>query len=163
MKKKNKDEEKCKENEKKERKKRRGEEEMKKKRENNIKKKERMKQIIRKIKDTEENIRGLIKYCVEAKVYGILIWDMGLTLREGDREYFYEQLDKYFPGLKRRYIATYGNQYEITSPNNTYLMRILHEECRKHGIICGTSELFSYMKKFETKTKVQQMSLFDIY
>ena len=111
---------------------------------------------------TEENIRGLIKQCVEAKVYGILLWNMGVTMREGDREYFYAQLDKHFPGVKKKYIATYGNQYEIVSPNNANLMRILHEECRKHGIICGTSELFSYMKQFETKEKVQQMSLFDL-
>lgn len=113
------------------------------------------------INDTEENIRGLIKYCVEAKVYGILLWDMGVTLREGDREYFYKKLDEHFPGLKRRYINTYGNQYMITSPNNDKLMRIVREECQKHGIVCGSDVLFSYMKKFETKVNIEQMNLFD--
>lgn len=113
------------------------------------------------INDTEENIRGLIKFCVEAKVYGILLWDMGVTLREGDREYFYKKLDEHFPGLKRRYINTYGNQYMITSPNNDKLMRIVREECRKHGIVCGSDVLFSYMKQFETKVNIEQMSLFD--
>lgn len=113
------------------------------------------------INDTEENIRGLIKFCVEAKVYGILLWDMGVTLREGDREYFYKKLDEHFPGLKRRYINTYGNQYMITSPNNDKLMKIVREECRKHGIVCGSDVLFSYMKQFETKVNIEQMSLFD--
>ncbi|MBS5932363.1 MAG: radical SAM protein [Clostridiales bacterium] len=113
------------------------------------------------INDTEENIRGLIKFCVEAKVYGILLWDMGVTLREGDREYFYKKLDEHFPGLKRRYINTYGNQYMITSPNNDKLMRIVREECQKHGIVCGSDVLFSYMKQFETKVNIEQMSLFD--
>lgn len=113
------------------------------------------------INDTEENIRGLIKFCVEAKVYGILLWDMGVTLREGDREYFYKKLDEHFPGLKRRYINTYGNQYMITSPNNNKLMRIVREECQKHGIVCGSDVLFSYMKQFETKVNIEQMSLFD--
>lgn len=113
------------------------------------------------INDTEENIRGLIKYCVEAKVYGILLWDMGVTLREGDREYFYKKLDEHFPGMKSRYINTYGNQYMITSPNNDKLMRILKEECQKHGIVCGSDVLFSYMKQFETKVNIEQMSLFD--
>ena len=113
------------------------------------------------INDTEENIRGLIKYCVEAKVYGILLWDMGVTLREGDREYFYKKLDEHFPGMKNRYINTYGNQYMITSPNNGKLMRILREECQKHGIVCGSDVLFSYMKQFETKLNIEQMSLFD--
>lgn len=113
------------------------------------------------INDTEENIRGLIKFCVEAKVYGILLWDMGVTLREGDREYFYKKLDEHFPGLKRRYINTYGNQYMITSPNNDKLMRIVREECQKHGIVCGSDVLFSYMKQYETKVNIEQMSLFD--
>lgn len=113
------------------------------------------------INDTEENIRGLIKFCVEAKVYGILLWDMGVTLREGDRDYFYKKLDEHFPGLKRRYINTYGNQYMITSPNNDKLMRIVREECQKHGIVCGSDVLFSYMKQFETKVNIEQMSLFD--
>lgn len=113
------------------------------------------------INDTEENIRGLIKYCVEAKVYGILLWDMGVTLREGDREYFYKKLDEHFPGMRRRYINTYGNQYMIISPNNDKLMRILREECEKHGIVCGSDVLFSYMKQFESKVNIEQMSLFD--
>lgn len=113
------------------------------------------------INDTEENIRGLVRYCVEAKVYGVLLWNMGVTLREGDREYFYKKLDEHFPGLKRRYINTYGNQYMITSPDNDKLMRIVREECKKHGIVCGSDALFSYMKKFETKVNIEQMSMFD--
>lgn len=40
------------------------------------------------INDTEENIRGILEYCIEAKVYGVICFGMGLTLREGNREYF---------------------------------------------------------------------------
>lgn len=50
------------------------------------------------INDTEENIWGLLNYCVEAEVKGIVCFGIGLTLREGNREYFYQQLDKCFPG-----------------------------------------------------------------
>lgn len=113
------------------------------------------------INDTEENIRGLIKYCVEAKVYGILLWNMGVTLREGDREYFYQKLDEHFPGMKERYINMYGNQYMLTSPNNEKLMKILRDECKKYGILCESNSLFEYMKKFETKVNIKQLSLFD--
>ena len=42
-------------------------------------------------------------YCIEAGVHGIVNFGFGLTLREGDREYFYAQLDKHFPGMKQRY------------------------------------------------------------
>jgi DNA repair photolyase len=56
------------------------------------------------INDTEENLRGLLNYCIEAKVYGIICFGIGMTLREGDREYFYENLDRHFPGLKEKYM-----------------------------------------------------------
>jgi DNA repair photolyase len=48
------------------------------------------------INDTKENLIGILNYCIEARVYGIICFEMGLTLREGDREYYYKNLDKYF-------------------------------------------------------------------
>ena len=63
------------------------------------------------INDTEENISGILNLCIQAKVYGVLCFGMGLTLREGNREYFYAQLDRLFPGLKERYMRRYRNQY----------------------------------------------------
>ena len=56
------------------------------------------------INDTKENISGILDLCIEAKVYGIICFGMGLTLREGNREYFYDQLDRQFPGIKAKYI-----------------------------------------------------------
>ena len=70
------------------------------------------------INNTKENIEGLLSYCIEAKVKGIISFGMGLTLREGNREYFYEKLDRHFPGMKEKYIKNYGNSYIIDSPNN---------------------------------------------
>jgi len=111
------------------------------------------------INDTEENIRGLIKYCVEAKVHGILCFGMGMTLREGNREYFYEKLDEFFPGLRKRYENTYGNKYSIGSFNSQKLMRILKEECQKNNILLGTNEIFNYLREFPEKTV--QLNLFE--
>ena len=79
------------------------------------------------INDTEENIKGILNYCIEAKVYGVICFGMGLTLREGNREYFYSQLDRLFPYLKDKYIQTYGMQYQINSPNNATLMKLFHQ------------------------------------
>lgn len=112
------------------------------------------------INDTEENVRAIIEYCKEAKVYGILTFGMGVTLRDGDRQYFYQQLDKYFPGMKERYIKTFGDAYEVPSPNNNKLMAILKEECRKNNIVCDADELFRYMHTFEEKKHAEQLSLF---
>ena len=112
------------------------------------------------INDTEENIRGILGYCVEAGVKGIICFDMGVTLRDGDREYFYKALDKHFPGIKNKYIRTYGNAYDIPSPNNEKLLEIFKEVCVKNGMIYQIKECFQYLHEFPQK--YEQMSLFDI-
>ena len=114
------------------------------------------------INDTIENVSGLLDMCVEAKVKGIICFGMGLTLREGNREYFYRQLDLHFPGVKEKYIKTYGNQYEIASPNNDDLMRLFHKRCKDHGIMHDNDQIFGYLRQFEEKEKVEQLSLFDL-
>ncbi|MCF0106610.1 MAG: hypothetical protein HUJ53_07600 [Holdemanella sp.] len=58
------------------------------------------------INDSEENRIQLLNCCIEAKVYGIICFGFWLTLREGNREYFYQKLDEHFPGLKEKYIYT---------------------------------------------------------
>ena len=114
------------------------------------------------INDTKENVSGLLDMCVEAKVKGIICFGMGLTLREGNREYFYRQLDLHFPGVKEKYIKTYGNQYEIASPHNDDLMRLFHKRCKDHGIMHDNDQIFGYLRQFEEKEKVEQLSLFDL-
>lgn len=113
------------------------------------------------INDTEENIKGILNECVEAKVYGIICFGMGLTLREGNREYFYEQLDKVFPQMKEKYIQTYGTQYQISSPNNTRLMKLFHRLCEENGIVHDNRKIFEYLNKFEEKNKTVQLSFFE--
>ena len=112
------------------------------------------------INDTEENLRGILQYCIEAKVYGILCFGMGLTLREGSREYFYQKLDQYFPGLKKGYQKKYGNSYEVVSDHNDALMRIFYGVCREHGIVCDNDEIFRYLHQFEDKRYPEQICLF---
>lgn len=109
------------------------------------------------INDTEENIRGILDYCIEAKVHGIICLGMGLTLREGNREYFYKKLDKHFPGMKARYMERYKYAYEIPSPNNDKLMNLLKTTCKSHGILYNIEECFNYLHKFEDKNEIEQL------
>lgn len=113
------------------------------------------------INDTEENIRGILQYCIEAKVFGIICFGMGLTLREGSREYFYSQLDELFPKMKEKYIRHYGSQYVINSPNNIRLMKLFHQLCEENGIIHDNKQIFEYLNLFEQKQNSIQLSLFD--
>ena len=111
------------------------------------------------INDTEENLRGILDYCIRARVRGIICFGFGTTMREGSRDYFYKKLDEHFPGMKQRYIKTFGGSYECLSPNNDRLTEIFRDECRRHEILFKPEDVFGYLHKFETKEL--QMTLFE--
>lgn len=113
------------------------------------------------INDTPENIRGLLEQCADAGVCGILCFDMGVTLREGSREYFYANLDRLFPGLKERYVREYGNRYILNSPNNDALMELFHKTCEANGIMHDNGQIFRYLSAFEEKGSGIQASLWE--
>ncbi len=110
------------------------------------------------INDTRENIEGILDYCISAKVYGIITFGMGVTLREGDREYFYRALDRHFLGMKEKYHRKYGYSYELPSDRNRELMGLLQEKCRANGIVCDTDACFRYLREFPER--YEQLSLF---
>ena len=111
------------------------------------------------INDTEENLYGLLSYCKEAKPYGIIYGNMGLTLRNGDRQYYYKKLLEYFPGLITKYMDLYGEEYDVLPENSEKLRAILKEECDKNGILCDQEKLFTYMRAFEDKLAGKQMEM----
>ena len=111
------------------------------------------------INDTKENINGILDYCIEAGVKGMICFSMGVTLRDGDREYFYQALDRYFPGIKRKYIENYGNAYNLPSPDDEKLMDIFRRRCIENGIIYDANECFHYLHTFTEK--YEQISFVD--
>ena len=112
------------------------------------------------INDTKENITAILNECVRVGVKGVIDFGMGLTLREGDREYYYAALDKYFPGMKERYIKRYGNAYELPSPNAKELTELFRSICNDNGILSNPDECFGFMQEFPDK--YTQMSIFDL-
>ena len=113
------------------------------------------------INDTEENIRGILDACVEMKVRGVICFGMGMTLREGNREYFFAQLDRHFPGLKARYVREFHNWYDFGSPNTEPLMRLFHETCERHGIMHDNDEIFAWLHALEDGPQPEQLTLWD--
>lgn len=110
------------------------------------------------INDTEENITSILNECARVGVKGIICFGMGVTLREGDREYFYSALEKNFPGLKYRYMSTYGNAYDVQSPDSAKLMRIMKRICKANGMMSDPDECFRFMNDLPDK----QISIFDL-
>ena len=112
------------------------------------------------INDTKENVQGILDYCVDAGVKGILCFQFGLTLREGDREYFYQALDRHFPGLKEKYVRRFGRSYECPSDHQQELMELFIKTCKQHGILYHPDDVFQYLHEFPDKSEGEQLSMF---
>ena len=112
------------------------------------------------INDTEENITSLLNECVRTGVKGVIDFGMGLTLRDGDREYYYAALDKHFPGMKARYIQKYGNAYELPSPKAKELTAVFNSICKSNNVMSTPEDCFRFMR--ELPEKQTQMSIFDL-
>lgn len=112
------------------------------------------------INDTETNLRALLEACIQSQVQGIICFGIGMTLRDSNRDYFYAQLDRLFPGLKERYIKTFADQYQVTSPNHARLMPLFHRTCENHGILHRPEDIFHYLQEFDVPPLHEQQTLF---
>jgi len=85
------------------------------------------------INDTTHHIQQLIEKALDSGVKYIIPF-FGLTLREGSREYFYSQLDKFFEGIKEKYVEAFGLSYSCNSPNADILYKLLYNEMSKYNV-----------------------------
>lgn len=109
------------------------------------------------ITDNEENILSVVRGVKEHG--GRFIYPaMGMTLRQNQRIYYYDCLDREFEGLKERYIKEYGNRYECSSPKARKLYSVFKDECERLGILYKMQDIIKAGKLgYESK----QLSLFD--
>ncbi len=103
------------------------------------------------IEDNEENIRQIVRRAADAGASYILA-SFGVTLRDRQRAYYYDKLDKAFPEMKRRYIRQFGNDYFAPAQKYERLKEAFKEACAVYGIE-------RRMRVYERETAVQ-MSLF---
>lgn len=109
------------------------------------------------ITDKEEDIKELVRL---AKIHGakFIHTYMGMTLRENQRDYYFDNLDNRFPGLKEKYKKYYGNRYDCTVFNSKKLYKVFTDECDKYGILYNMKDIITAYKK-EIK-KSEQITLF---
>ena len=109
------------------------------------------------ITDKEDDIKLLVK---KASEYGakFIHTYMGMTLRENQRDYYFEKLDEHFPGMKEKYIKIFGERYSCEAQNWKYLYKVFVCECEKYGIWYKMEDIIKAYKK--PVEKIDQMSLF---
>jgi DNA repair photolyase len=108
------------------------------------------------ISDNEENIISIVKKGAD---YGIkyIYPAFGVTLRSGNREYFYHKLNQTYPGVSERYKMSFGYSYECLSPNYKELWKIFKKECDKYNIVYKMSDI---IKGAEKSSQTKQLSMF---
>lgn len=112
------------------------------------------------INDNEENILNIVRHAHECGAKFIFSYGMGVTLRQNQREYFYDQLDKLFPNqlFKNDYIKTFGNKYECSSAHSKKLSYVFRAECKKRGILYKMQDIIS---AYQFGYREKQLSLFE--
>lgn len=113
------------------------------------------------INDTEENLRGILDDCFDAGVAGIVCFGFGVTLRSGNREYFYKKLDEHFPGMKQRYQESFGDAYECRSEHAEALWNLFRRECDARGVMYEPNRIFAYLRDDSGIHPYSQLSMFD--
>ncbi len=108
------------------------------------------------ITDSESNIRTLVRLAAESGARFIYA-SFGVTLRSNQRQYFYDRLDELFPGLRARYVRTYGERYQYASPHARALWDIFAAECRANGILYRMSDI---IRAYQAPYSDPQLRLF---
>lgn len=108
------------------------------------------------INDTENNILSIVR---ASKEHGakFIYPSFGVTLRQNQRDYYYQQLDRLFPGMSQKYRQTFGDQYSCHSPDAKQLAKVFKVACQSEGILYKMNEI---IEAYKTKLEPFQLSMF---
>jgi len=85
------------------------------------------------LEDQPANIAAIVEQTAAHGGTFIIPW-FGMSLRDRQREYYYRELERLFPGLKEKYERRYGERYGAAASNAKALEAVFHETCQKHNI-----------------------------
>lgn len=108
------------------------------------------------ITDNEANIKSIVIRAADSGARFIYP-AIGMTLRTNQREWYFEKLDQYFPGIKEKYIQHYGNEYKCKSIDFDKLNKVFTSECEKNGLLYKMPDI---IKASRNNYEVEQLSLF---
>jgi len=97
------------------------------------------------ITDSADSIVKLLRMAKEAGAQFVYTY-MGMTLRQGNREYFYDRLDNTFPGVKEKYMKRFGLRYNCISPYYKKLWSAFSAECERLGLLYDMKAIIHHYK-----------------
>ena len=92
------------------------------------------------LEDSWENIEAIVEKARAAGVTAIVA-AFGMTMRDRQRDYFYRELDRLFPGLRGRYEKQFSGCYHCPDPSAATLRVQFLERCADHGIATSVQPL----------------------
>ena len=98
------------------------------------------------IEDNEENISTIIHMAYENGAKFIYP-AFGMTLRQNQREWYFEKLDILFPGLKQKYLKLYADSYQCSSPDAARLKYVFKRECERLGLLYKMKDIIKAYKQ----------------
>ncbi len=107
--------------------------------------------------DSAESVCAVVDAVAEAG--GKFVYPaFGMTLRDRQRAYYYDRLDRLFPGVRAKYEKQYGDRYECPSPGAKSLWEAFSERCGERGVHYEMRKIISAAKgPYET-----QLTFFDM-
>lgn len=85
----------------------------------------------------EDNLKNIRQIVFKAHQAGAkyIIPSFGMTLRDRQREYYFQKLDLLFPGLKDKYKRKFGFDYQVTANNSANLRQKFQDWCQELDIV----------------------------
>lgn len=108
------------------------------------------------INDTQDNICEILNMAKDSGAKFVYP-AFGMTLREGNREYYYEKLDGLFPGVSKKYMSKYGDRYQCTSPGARKLWDVFKNRCEVLGLSYSMTDI---TRQYKLGYVDRQMTLF---
>lgn len=107
------------------------------------------------LQDDDKSVLALVERAANAGARFIFP-GFGLTMRNGQREYFLKSLEEIFPGenLADRYRKKYGDRYQCSSPRAKHLWEIFTAACDQRGLLYKMPEIITAYKQGKHPTQL---------
>jgi len=111
------------------------------------------------LQDNAENVLGVVRRSAQAGARFIFP-GFGVTLRDNQRQWYYDRLDESFPGLSSDYQRFFGDRYSCGLPHKVRaLEELFRKECDSLGILYRMKDIIEAYKK--DYALPEQMEMFE--